>query len=144
MGKGNVPESSANLLRAIGRWLKVNGDAIYGTPRWKIPNEGQEETRLEGTGHRALAGFIRSFSANDFWFTSKENKVFAISLVNPESQIEIKSLNLANGKIEKVRLLGSLSKIKWEQTENELKVDLTGINTGSNSNGYVLEVTLIY
>jgi len=45
-GKGHVPEQNANGLREIGQWLKVNGDAIYGTTRWKIPHEGKDETLL--------------------------------------------------------------------------------------------------
>jgi alpha-L-fucosidase len=139
-GLGHVPEKTSNGLREIGQWLKINGDAIYGTTRWKIINEGQDETLLEGTGHRAQKGFTRAFTKNDFWFTTKQNKVYAISLVNPESQISIKSLKLANGKVENMRLLGNAAKIKWEQTDDDLSVDLTGVQTGRD--GYVLEIDL--
>ena len=137
-GKGHVPEKSAKGLREIGQWLAVNGDAIYGTSRWIIQREGQDETLLKGTDHRANKGFSRAFSAKDFWFTSKENKVYAISFVKPEAPVEIKSLSLANGKVEKVRLLGNSSDVVWEQTDNALNVDLTGINV--DSSGYTLEV----
>jgi alpha-L-fucosidase len=139
-GLGHVPEKTSNGLREIGQWLKINGDAIYGTTRWKIINEGQDETLLEGTGHRAQKGFTRAFTKNDFWFTTKQNKVYAISLVNPESQISIKSLKFANGKVENMRLLGNAAKIKWEQTDDDLSVDLTGVQTGRD--GYVLEIDL--
>ena len=30
-GDGSVPEASVNSLAAIGRWMKVNSDSIYGT-----------------------------------------------------------------------------------------------------------------
>ena len=140
-GLGHVPGKSADGLREMGQWLKINGDAIYGTTRWKIPHEGQDETLLEGTGHLAQKGFTRSFTANDFWFTAKGNKVYVIALANVESQVEIKSLKQANGEIEKVCLLGNSTELKWEQSENALKVNLTEIYTGSN--GYVLEVTII-
>jgi alpha-L-fucosidase len=139
-GKGNVPEKSAQGLREVGQWLKVNGKAIYGTSRWMIPNEIKEETLLAGTEHRAQKGFSRQFSASDFWFTAKDNKVYVIAFVKPELTVEIKSLKLANVKVEKVSLLGSTVELEWEQTENGLKVDFTGIKTGSNA--YVLEVTL--
>ena len=72
-GKGHVPEASAKGLRDIGTWLKTNGDAIYGTTKWKIPHEGQEESLLKGTEHRAKAGFERTFFSEEFWFTTKEN-----------------------------------------------------------------------
>jgi len=138
--KGHVPDKSAAGLREVGEWLKVNGDAIYGTTRWKIPNEGEEETLLDGTGSREKKGFSRTFTKNDFWFTSKGNKVYTISLVNADGQIEIKSLKLANGKITKVNLLGSSAELRWEQNEDAMKVDMAGINTGIT--GYALEVDL--
>jgi alpha-L-fucosidase len=70
-GKGNVPETSAQNLREMGKWIHLNADAVYGTSRWKTPNEGQEETLLDGTGHRAAKGFERKFTSKDFWFTTK-------------------------------------------------------------------------
>ena len=60
-------------------------------------------------------------------------------MVSPESQIKIKSLKLANAKVEKVNLLGNSAKMEWDQTENGLGVDLTGIDI---KNSYVLEITL--
>jgi alpha-L-fucosidase len=140
-GFGHVPEQSAQGLSEVGQWLKINGEAIYGTTRWKIPNEGQEETLLEGTGHREKKGFDRSFSSDDFWFTAKENKVYAIALAAPIGSVEIKSLKIANGVIEKVSLLGCSNNLKWEQKEESLTVVLPDVNT--EGNGYVLEITLI-
>lgn len=139
-GLGHVPEQSATGLREIGQWLKVNGAAIYGTTRWKILNEGQDETLLEGTGHRAKKGFTRSFSTEDFWFTAKENKVFAISLVQASSEVKIKSLKESNGTITSVSLLGNSSDLTWTQTDDALIVDLSNVATGNN--GYALEINL--
>lgn len=28
---GTIPEKDASILREIGKWLKINGEAIYGT-----------------------------------------------------------------------------------------------------------------
>ena len=140
-GKGNVPEQSASGLREIGDWLKVNGEAIYGTTRWKISREGQDETLLSGTEHRSKKGFSRSFSAKDFWFTTKANKVYVISLKSPEGLTKVESLKLANAKVEKVSLLGSSAKLLWKQTETSLEVDLSDIKIDS-ANGYALQVIL--
>ncbi|MEP2169418.1 MAG: alpha-L-fucosidase [Polaribacter sp.] len=139
-GKGNVPETSAKNLREMGKWIHQNADAIYGTSRWKIPNEGQEETLLEGTGHRAVKGFKRNFTSKDFWFTSKDNKVYVISLSNTEGDILIKSLRKGEGSVEQVKLLGSDKPLVWDQNKNGLKTTITSLPI--NSLGYALEITL--
>ncbi|CAN0482545.1 unnamed protein product, partial [Scytosiphon promiscuus] len=126
-GKGYVPDQSANRLLEIGQWLEINGDAIYGTTRWEITKEGGEETLLGGTQNRAAKGFSRSCSADDFWFTSKGNKVYAISLASPDGDVEINSMKTTRGEVEQVKLLGTTNNIEWEQSETGLKVNLTGI-----------------
>ncbi len=138
-GMGHVPESSAQGLREVGQWMKINGDAIYGSSRWIIPHEGQSETELKGTGHRAVKGFGRKFTSGDFWFTAKDNKVYAISLVPAEDGVNIRSLNKDAGTIRGVRLLGSDREIMWTQTNTELSLDLKDIETGVN--GFAVEVT---
>jgi alpha-L-fucosidase len=137
-GKGHVPEKSANGLREMGEWLKVNGDAIYGTTRWKIINEGQGETSLDGTGEREKKGFARTFSPEDFWFSAKENKVFVLSLVAAGDTVKINSLKKEAGEIKQVKLLGSEQILKWTQTNTELELDFKGISTSEN--GFALEV----
>eukprot|EP01093_Parvamoeba_rugata_P005117 TRINITY_DN17452_c0_g1_i1.p1 TRINITY_DN17452_c0_g1~~TRINITY_DN17452_c0_g1_i1.p1 ORF type:complete len:310 (+),score=87.22 TRINITY_DN17452_c0_g1_i1:738-1667(+) len=139
-GKGQVPETSAENLRDMGKWIHQNADAIYGTTRWKTPNEGQEETLLDGTGHRAAKGFQRNFTSKDFWFTTKGNKVYAISLTNTEGEILIKSLKEGEEDIEQVKLLGSEKALSWDQNENGLQTTVTDIPT--DALGYVIEVTL--
>lgn len=138
-GKGHVPESSAEGLREVGAWLDIYGDAIYGTKAWIIPHEGQNETLLEGTGHRAKKGFSRSFTSSDFWFTAKNSKVYAISLLPAEDSVRIKALNKKAGNIHMVRLLGSDQSLEWTQTETEIQVDLSGVETSEN--GFALEFT---
>lgn len=138
-GLGHVPEASANGLREMGEWIYINSDAVYGTSRWGILNEGQEETLLDGTGHRAVKGFKRTFTSEDFWFTKKDNKVYAISLVKPSGTITIRSFKKEVGAIQNVRILGSEKQIKWKQTETGLEVNLEGIE--SNKNGFVVEVS---
>jgi alpha-L-fucosidase len=139
-GKGHVPEKSAQSLREMGVWIKTNSEAIFGTTRWKLQREGQDETLLKGTGHRAAKGFVRKFTQNDFWFTARENKVYAMSLVQPVGEVNIKSLNTSAGEIQGVKLLGSDETLRWEQKSGSLMIDFTGVETGIN--GYAVEVLI--
>lgn len=140
-GKGNVPLESQHILREVGQWMQVNGEAIYGSSRWKIANEGQGETLLNGTGHRAKKGFQKKFTSNDFWFTTKDHRVYAISLVQPNNKtLTINAFNKSVGTIKKVSILGCKNVISWKQTVKGLEVNTTGITT--NKNGFVVVVDL--
>jgi len=137
-GKGRVPEQSARGLREMGQWIKTNSDAIYGTSRWKIQNETEDQTLLKGTGHREAQGFTRVFTQKDFWFTARDNKIYAMSLVPAIGKVMIKSLKANVGNIQSIKLLGSNVNLIWQQTEESLVIDFTRIETGRN--GYAIEV----
>lgn len=140
-GLGHVPEKSAKGLHEMGAWIEKNKEAIYGTSRWKITNEGEDETLLNGTEHREVKGFKRTFTPKDFWFTAKGNKVYAIVLIAAEDSILIHSFNKEAGNIKNVTILGSEKQIEWKQTELGLEVDLKGVET--NENGFVVAVEFI-
>ena len=41
---GTIPEEAQDRLLAIGKWLDINGEAIYSTRPWKIYGEGPTES----------------------------------------------------------------------------------------------------
>lgn len=135
---GEVPEQSVINLNELGQWLEINGEAIYGTTKWKLSHEGPTSLKMDGTDARQLEGFNIKFTPKDFWFTQKGKKVYAISLEYPENTALIKSMS-DKGKIKKVRMLGSDEKLSWKNTDEGLSVDLP--EAKPDKNGYVLEVT---
>ena len=139
-GEGHVPAESAKGLLEMGEWIALNGEAVYGTSSWSIAREGQDETLLKGTGHRATKGFERNFTENDFWFTAKENSVYAISLVPSVETILIRSLSKKAGIVDNVSILGGNEVENWSQTDEGLVVNL--LSTIDNENGFVVKVTL--
>ena len=111
---GTIPEEPQKILRAIGAWLKVNGDAIYSTrPCWALGYG-------EGASNSGGGGFSdrdQGYTAHDFRFTQKGNAIYAFAMSWPEDEDHflIKSFNartrLASGGISSVKLLGS--KTRW-------------------------------
>ena len=105
---GTIPEEDANILREIGRWMKVNGEAIYGTKYWKVFGEGPT---VIPEGHFTDT-YEKNFTSEDIRFTSKGNHIYAIVLHWPEDgEIHIRSLGndmkLLKSSICDVELLGT-------------------------------------
>lgn len=78
---GTIPQEDTDILLEIGKWLKVNGEAIYGTRPFKIYGEGPTGT---ATGHLA-EDKDKPFTPEDIRYTTKDGCLYVIALGWPES-----------------------------------------------------------
>ena len=51
-GDGTIPEQSIENLLGAGKWLKVNGEAIYGTTLWTTTSEGPHKIKQSVSPHK--------------------------------------------------------------------------------------------
>jgi len=122
---GTIPEPEQTILLEIGRWLAVNGEAIYGTRPWQVHGEGPTEV-FEG----AFQDTKRTeFTARDVRFTTRGDVLYAIVLGWPENgEIAIRSLGTGQARypmaIKQVGLLGSKGAVQWSRDTSGLKVKL--------------------
>jgi alpha-L-fucosidase len=122
---GTIPEPEQQILLEVGKWLSVNGEAIYGTRPWKVFGEGPTEV-VGGSFNDTKR---REFTYEDIRFTSKGPTLYAIALSWPNSgSVTIKSLaagsRLAFRKITKIELLGSRARLQWSPDTTGLIVKL--------------------
>ena len=124
---GTISQEQADVLLAIGNWLKINAEAIYGTRPWVISEEGPTVATEGSFGDQKPV----AYTSKDIRFTSKGTNVFAFCLDVPEgNKIIIRSLGSKMphaGKIATIELLGSNEKIKWVQQGEMLVITLPEI-----------------
>lgn len=138
-GLGAVPVESVRNLEAVGAWMDINGEAVYGTEKWSITKEGPTKVNMEGTHAREKEGFKAEFTPMDFWFTKRGSTLYAISLASPGKTITVKAMNTSIGKVGSVDLLG-MGNVAFAQDSQGLSVTLP---RGYRPDlGYVLKVNL--
>jgi len=136
---GTIPQEAADRLLGIGEWLRVNGEAIYGTRCWSIYGEG--ETTV-ATGQMSERGH-KAFTARDVRFTTKGDALYAICLGWPGKEVTIKSLGSASAlradTISEINMLGSEGALSWSQGGDGLTISTPAVQPCQHA--YTFKIT---
>ena len=125
---GSIEDDCVTMLKEVGRWLDINGQAVYGSRAWTKLGEGEmvdgKLKTLPGGGlGKKHAEF--KFSPQDIRFTvGKDNALYAFCMAVPQARQTVCINNLPKGakKVKNVSLLGTNTKLKWKQTKDGLKI----------------------
>ena len=121
--EGQWHDGAYKMLEGTGMWMKVNGEAIYGT--------------------RA----VKPYKSGNICFTRKDDHtLYAIRLISEEEpglpqEIKIDSLPVKS--IEEINLLGSKEKLTWELSKEHLTIRLpeAAIDEHGGSYGLAFRIT---
>ncbi len=127
---GSLDDGSREMLKEVGDWMKINGQAIYGSHAWVKLGEG-----AKGKVHEFPRGKIAAkqvafrFAPTDFRFTvGKDGSIYAFCMAVPQAgtTVKISSLGstagLAGSEIKSVQLLGSNAMLQWKQEPDGLEI----------------------
>jgi alpha-L-fucosidase len=136
---GTLPQEVVELLRGVGRWLDLNGEAIYGTRPWVTFGEGPTGVPKAFREHDQAA-----FTAQDVRYTQKGDALYATLMGWPQ-QGQVTLAALAEGgpvgadQVVGVGMLGNDKALTWTQNSAGLAVQLPPARPCDHA--YVLKIT---
>jgi len=120
---GTIPGEIQHILLEMGKWLEINGEAIYESSPWIISGEGPTTMTKKGPfSESEKLGYL----PQDIRFTVKDNALYAICLGWPSKEILIKSAApyIYPNEIESVEMLGVPHPLNWKLTDDGLLVEM--------------------
>ena len=84
--EGVIPQPSADVLRTVGRWLKANGDAVYGAGMTPFGEEFGEWTSRNAKDVRGQKLFLPH---TEWRVTTKPGKLFITFFAEPRAPFDI-------------------------------------------------------
>ncbi len=122
---GRVPVVMQQRLADVGGWLRTNGEAIYGTRRWRVSAD-------TGAGVGGGAPAVR--------YTARGDTVYAVALEYPAGELVLAAPRAGPGAA--VSLVGYGGPLRWRVEGGRLRVAVPALSPdGPLRHAYVFRLT---
>jgi alpha-L-fucosidase len=123
---GAIEPACVTMLKEVGAWMKINGEAIYGSRAWTQYKDGNHGIP---TGMIGAAQARAQVTTSDFRYTvGRDGSIYAtcMTVPAPEEMLTLPALARGsrhlNSAIKSVSLLGSDAPREWKQEAGGLRL----------------------
>ncbi|WP_282148367.1 alpha-L-fucosidase [Algibacter lectus] len=149
---GTIPDEIKKSVKIVGDWLKINGEAIYGTRPWTVYGDGRSvrgeavetvdgelrnatESQKHGEHFNQRTTATPAFAHDEVRYTTKGDD-FYITVMNPKGGEFVipslgKSSEVTPGNLKGLIQLYNGRKVSYKQTNNGLTINMPVVNGDS-------------
>ncbi|MCK0146209.1 alpha-L-fucosidase [Arenibacter sp. F26102] len=149
---GTIPHEIKKSVNIVGDWLKINGEAIYGTRPWKVFGDGKSvrgehvetvdgelrnavEAQKQGEHFNQRTTATPLFAADEVRYTTKGDDFYIIVMNPSKGEFVIPSLGKSSevnpGNLKSLTQLYDDRKITFKHTKENLSITMPAVNGSS-------------